>query len=60
MPTGVETVSIDGMWTNQVDGLALDERDWFRTRDEAQRAGRGLAEALGVEHVVRDEHDPKP
>lgn len=55
MPTGdVETVSIDGMWTNQVEGQAQDERDWFQTKEKAQEAGRDLAKALGVEHIVKN------
>ena len=55
MPAGdVETVSIDGMWTNLMEGLAPDELDWFETKAKAQEAGRDIAKALGVEHIIKN------
>lgn len=70
MPKGdIETVFTDGAWTNQVQGEGP-TGDGFQTKDRAVEAGRELARARRVEHIVKNQdgtigerntygHDPR-
>ena len=55
MPKGdVETVYVDNVWTNQVEGEGPTEH-LFQTKDRAVEAGRELARERGVEHIVKNQ-----
>jgi hypothetical protein len=55
MPKGdVETVYVDGSWTNQVEGEGPTE-DLFQTKDRAVAAGRELARRRRAEHIIKNQ-----
>jgi Uncharacterized protein conserved in bacteria (DUF2188) len=51
----VRTVHRGGEWINEIEGHGLAGRG-FWTKDEAQKAGRALAERLRVKHEVYDQY----
>ena len=54
MPRGdVETVYIDGSWTNQIEGEGPTE-ELFQTKDRAVEEGRRLAKARRAEHIIKN------
>ncbi|NYJ03648.1 hypothetical protein HNR19_004346 [Nocardioides thalensis] len=54
MPAGdVETVFVDGQWTNQIEGEGLSHLV-FDTQEEAAAEGRRLAKHAEVGHVVKN------
>lgn len=56
MPNGdVETFHQDGEWFNRVTGRT-DVEGSHRTKAEAVEAGRDLARALEVEHIIKNEN----
>lgn len=55
MPKGdVETVYVDGQWTNQIEGEGPTQ-DLFQTKDRAVQAGRELAKQRRTEHIVKNQ-----
>ncbi len=55
MPRGdVETVHVDGSWTNQIEGEGP-THDLFQTKDRAVAAGRELAKRRGAEHIIKNQ-----
>ncbi|WP_309103085.1 DUF2188 domain-containing protein [Microbacterium sp.] len=55
MPAGdVETFHPGGAWWNRIEGGGQVIGHAFRTRAEAAAAGREVARARQVEHLVRD------
>jgi hypothetical protein len=55
MPKGdVETVYVDGQWTNQIQGEGPSDH-LFQTKDRALEEGRRLAKDSGVEHIVKNQ-----
>ena len=53
MPHGdVETLHKDGKWHNVVEGTDQVSEP-FDTKDEAVAEGRGMAEDLKVEHIIK-------
>ena len=70
MPKGdVETVYVDGQWTNQIEGEGPTEH-LYQTKDRAVEAGRALARERKVEHIIKNQdgtigerntygHDPR-
>ncbi|WP_102191349.1 DUF2188 domain-containing protein [Microbacterium aurantiacum] len=55
MPAGdVETFHRDGGWFNRLEGESEQVGARHATKDEAVAAGRDLARARGVEHIVRN------
>ena len=56
MPTGdVETFPQDGHWFNRVTGESETTGGSHRTKAEAVEAGRDLARARKVEHIIKGE-----
>lgn len=54
MPTGdVETYHADGAWNNRIEGIK-DLPETYETRAEAVEAGRDLARANKVEHIIHN------
>lgn len=57
MPAGdVETFHRDGAWHNRIEGEEGTIDGTHGTRAEAAAAGRTIARARRVEHIVRDLH----
>ncbi|WP_218681881.1 DUF2188 domain-containing protein [Microbacterium sp. BF1] len=57
MPTGdVETFPQDGAWFNRVTGESGNTGGSHRTKAEAVEAGRELARARKVEHIIKNEN----
>ncbi|WP_408897402.1 DUF2188 domain-containing protein [Nocardioides sp. R1-1] len=55
MPKGdVETVFVDGTWTNQVEGEGPTGH-LFQTKDRAVEAGRELARERASEHIIKNQ-----
>ncbi len=55
MPQGdVETVYIDGSWTNQIEGEGP-THDLFQTKDRAIAEGRELARERATEHIIKNQ-----
>lgn len=55
MPTGgVETVYVDGSWTNEIQGEGPTE-NLYETKERAVEAGRDLARRLRVEHIIKNQ-----
>lgn len=55
MPAGdVETVYVEGQWTNQIEGEGLSHLV-FDTQDEAIAEGRRLAKHAEVDHIVKNQ-----
>lgn len=52
--TYVETFVEEGRWRNRIDGRHRGPNASFESRADAVAAGRSLARALQVEHVVTD------
>lgn len=53
MPQGdVETFHDGNMWGNRIEGEGPTD-DFFEKKEPAVRAGRELARARGVEHIIR-------
>ena len=52
----VHTVHRDDAWINEIEGQAQ-EAGGFSSKEDAVKAGRGLAKRLEVEHVIHDEHE---
>ncbi len=57
MPTGdVETFHEDDAWLNRISGEAGTIAGTYRTKAEAVEAGREIARARKVEHIVKNEN----
>ena len=55
MPAGdIETLHQDDTWHNHVEGQTGNTSHAYDTKDEAVDAGRKLAEAAGVEHIIKN------
>ena len=56
MPNGdVETFPQDGAWFNRVTGESMNSGGSHRTKAAAVEAGRDLARARKVEHIIKGE-----
>ena len=51
----VHTVFKDGQWTNTIEGDDGGSQQSYSTKEEAQAAGRGLAQQRQTEHVIHNQ-----